>query len=331
MFSRFPNFFDRDFAVGSFLPALLFLLAVVWLGGIYDLLPRTIALFFAPTDRVTVLLDTTLLIIVAWLLGVVLLTLNRDIIRVLEGYFKWNPLRLGISGQRRRYRRYQQQLHTLATNYHALPHHDTHAAEKLLRERSQVLARQAESFPNQEEWVLPTSFGNIIRAFEVYPYRMYGIDVIPGWSRLLAVVPESYQRLIDHEKSLVDFWVNVCLLSALYGVGYIFWLGYTWLITGTSVPVFFWIIALSGGIVAFAYSRAKAAAREWGEVFKATFDLYVPALRTQLMFPTPATPAAERQMWHAFSRAILYHDPDDLPTRQPPTCDQEAPSDAPHA
>ena len=327
MFGRLPHFFERDFAVGYFLPTLIFLVAVLSLGSVYDILPTTIALFISPTNQLNVLIDTTLMGIGAWLGGVVLLALNRDLIRFLEGYHWWNPLRLGIYFERGRYTSIRQEVQTLDTTYLQQCEQNTARSQDILRQRGKLLHYMVNAFPDEES-LLPTSFGNIIRAFEVYPRRMYGIDSIPGWSRVLAVVPESYQRLIDHEKSLVDFWVNVCLLSALYGVGYLFLFGYTWLISGASVPGYLWAVVMSGaiGIVWLSYTRAKAAAREWGEVFKAAFDLYVPALRTQLMFPTPATPAAERQMWHAFSRAILYHDPDDLPARQPPTCDQEAPS-----
>ena len=70
-------------------------------------------------------------------------------------------------------------------------------------------------FPDEEAWLLPTSFGNTIRAFEVYPRVMYGLDAIPGWLRILAVIPKDYRESVDNAKAQVDFWLNLWFLSIL--------------------------------------------------------------------------------------------------------------------
>src|SRR4029079_17509458 len=84
-----------------------------------------------------------------------------------------------------------------------------------------ALWRMAGDFPDDEASVLPTKFGNTIRAFEVYSRVVYGIESIYGWSRLLGVGPADYPEMMDNEKAQVDFWVNVwfesCLIVLVYG------------------------------------------------------------------------------------------------------------------
>ena len=75
-------------------------------------------------------------------------------------------------------------------------------------------------YPDDEFWLLPTSFGNSIRAFEVYSRIMYGIDAIEGWSRLLAVIPTEYLEKINDSKANVAFWVNNLFLGGLAFLGY---------------------------------------------------------------------------------------------------------------
>src|SRR5712692_4078105 len=73
----------------------------------------------------------------------------------------------------------------------------------------------AERFPPEEDQLLPTAFGNTIKAFETYPDVMYGFDAIEGWTRLLAVIPKDYRELIETTKAETDFWVNLWFISLL--------------------------------------------------------------------------------------------------------------------
>ena len=54
-------------------------------------------------------------------------------------------------------------------------------------EHPKRLRYAVENFPDDIEWVLPTRLDNLIRAFEVYPRVVYGLDSIPAWPRLQAV------------------------------------------------------------------------------------------------------------------------------------------------
>lgn len=162
-------------------------------------------------------------------------------------------------------------------------------------------------FPDDERWLLPTSFGNTIRAFEVYSRIMYGIDAIPGWYRLLGVVPDHFRKFIEESEAQVNFWINICLLGSIIIIEYIALSLFT-----TSVP-FLWIPAIAGMVVFIAFAKARNAAVEWGNWVKSAFDIYLFDLRKRLSLPEASNPAEEIQLWNKFSRAVIYNKTEDLP------------------
>jgi hypothetical protein len=157
--------------------------------------------------------------------------------------------------------------------------------------------------------LLPTSFGNAVRAFEVYPRVMYGLDDISGWNRLVAVIPEGFLSQIDSAKSVVDFWLNVIVLS------FIFCIEYVVLVIHGQQLVAIWM-PLAAVIVAwFAYSRSKAAVINWGDLVKASFDVFLPKLLEAMQLAQPADKSQEREIWFDFSQATIYRHPAKLPMR----------------
>jgi hypothetical protein len=92
MFSKLPDLFERNFAVGFFLPIIAFLAASVCLLDGCGLLQTLWVMDTA--SQFGVLVGTTFIGLVSWLGGVFLLVTNRAMIRFLEGYGRFNPLRL---------------------------------------------------------------------------------------------------------------------------------------------------------------------------------------------------------------------------------------------
>src|SRR5438445_636590 len=100
MFAELPKLLARDFAIGSFLPSIVFLVAM-WavtksagLGG-----------DFLVSMEATSPVGTTLIVLVSWLFAVALAAMNRLIYRLLEGYGTLNPLRPLIFIERYRFRK----------------------------------------------------------------------------------------------------------------------------------------------------------------------------------------------------------------------------------
>lgn len=299
MFSELPKLLGRDFAIGFFLPAALFVAACLGLDRAFpSAFPR---LDGVPTD----VLGAAALLFATWMWAVLLLALNRSLQRLLEGYGGLNPFRLLAPLEKRRLARLTARIDQLD----AAIRKDPDAARALNAERGELMRRRVKEFP-EERHLLPTRFGNILRAFESYPRLMYGLDDIPGWLRLLAVVPKDYRGLVNDAKSLTDFWMNLHLQSFVLVIVY----GAAAAVTRSiEIP---WFPILFLAVAWLALRRARVAALEWGEMVKAAYDVFLPRLRTSMQFPAPATPAEEEKLWKQFSTAVIYRHPDYLPPRE---------------
>lgn len=305
MFSELPKLLDRDFAVGYFLPFASFISANIVLINLFGLFPSLLA--FLGSE---ILLGTTIIGLISWLGGIILLVANRSIIRILEGYGRYNPFKFFHRLEIRRYKRLQSSISELDDEYKKYLSDGTEFPQELRTRRNKLLKESAERFPDHESWLLPTALGNIIRAFEVYPRVMYGIDAIKGWERLIAVVPKDYRELIDAAKTQVDFWINFSSLSAILLIEYILLL----LMANQILALWF---PLTLVIIQFVFvSRSLSSAIGWGELVKSSFDMFLPELHMKLGFETPENRAAERLQWQKFSQAIIYRLPDALPDRK---------------
>jgi hypothetical protein len=168
--------------------------------------------------------------------------------------------------------------------------------------------------------VLPTRFGNAIRAFEVYPRDIYGADGVAIWLRLASVMPKQFADQIQDTRSQIDFLINCCFFSAI-----IAFLGLSrtiysasWhdldLYTTTGVHAFissidkFWLWWAAGGAVAtyVFYRWAVTCVPAWGDLVMSAFDCYLPELAGQLGFELPTTEAERLRFWTTFSLQLIY-------------------------
>lgn len=307
MFGELPKLFDRDFVIGYFLPMALFLVATLSLMAGYNLLPPLLSIVSQPT-QLDLLLGTTLLGVASWLGAVVLLLLNRGLLRVIEGYGQFNPARLLRPLTLRSYKRLISERDTLKAQVDVYIAKGQDIPRETHTRLNTLLAKAAEQFPDREDLVLPTMFGNILRSFEIYPRAMYGIGGVIGWNRLLAVVPDKYRQQIDASKAEMDCWINLMVLSALFVVEYTSFAIYD------GSPRMLWILLLALFLVPLAYWRARSAAIEWGDMMKASFDVFLPELSEKLHF-APGQGITERQIWQGFSQAVRFRMPDRFPPR----------------
>jgi hypothetical protein len=187
---------------------------------------------------------------------------------------------------------------------------------ELARLRLELLAR----YPTDEAHVLPTAFGNVLRAFEVYPREVYGADAIPVWLRLAAVVPKDHAAQVNGARAQVDCFVNIAFLA--FGLVLAALVGAAVHTIGAAMddgaaaaagdPP--WVRQAVAAAVAFAvsllsYRWAVARAAAWGEAVKAAFDCYLPALIGQLGYAVPPTEAERRAFWEQFNDRMLYRYP----------------------
>jgi hypothetical protein len=227
----------------------------------------------------------------------------------MEGYGRFNPAHLFSFIEKLRFKNLLEEISKLDAQYRLFEGQEMECPPKLSSQYSKLMFERVQRFPDEEGWLLPTSFGNTIRAFEVYSRLMYGLDMIPGWYRLLTVIPDQWRDLIDSAKANVDFWVNIHILSLIILIEFI------GIMVFTPQLEFWWGPVIVLGVSILAYERAKRAAVNWGEYVKSAFDVFLPELRRKMHFPSPATKEEEKSLWAKFSQAIIYARPECMPDR----------------
>lgn len=73
-------------------------------------------------------------------------------------------------------------------------------------------------YPLDDNQIVPTRFGNAIRAFETYGKTRFNMDSQILWHELLAVSPKYLQMEIESARSSVDFFVAMFYMSISFGV-----------------------------------------------------------------------------------------------------------------
>lgn len=296
MFSELPKLLDRNFALGYLIPA------AVLLGGTLHLLvafgrlaPATVTRFLEHSPW----LGAAGVVVSSWLLGLILVAANRFLVRLREGYLLpgWlaEPLR---RRQKRRWSDLRTRIRDLHAERKRAPKDRRVGVDKSLTTLAAKLARE---FPDREVWLLPTAFGNALRAFEIYPRLLYGAESTVVWPRLLAIASDSQRALIDQAKAKVDLWVNLGAVVPLLLVEYVV---LAVLAVRVEAPLFLLAAVVAIPIISWAASQS---ALSWGSVVKATFDVYLPELREKLGLPRPHSRAEERAVWGGFSQAVLFH------------------------
>lgn len=302
MFSGIPDLFDKNFAIGYLIPSLALLLGIQALLSAFGIvsLPE-------PLTDTNPIVGTAVVVLLGWLVGIVLAATNRDIIRVLEGYGANNPLQVLLEREKQIFRKLDARIKALEGRYADLDEQEKDQLNELYQER-------VSSFPDQEKWLLPTSFGNAIRAFEVYPRLMYGVDSIALWPRLLAVIPPEYQEQLDDAKAHMDFWLNLGVITQLLLLASIGMRVYDFYKKIPVIEVLFWLlVGLEILLLVLFHYRAKRSAMGWGQTVKSAFDIYLPDLAAKLGLKVPGTRAGQKAMWENYGIAILYARDDYLP------------------
>lgn len=300
MFSSITKIADKNFVIGFLLPVVL--ATVVFLFLFRD--TTTFEPIYESTFGQTALPDLTLLALAITAIAILLMLLNRGLYRMLEGYV-W-PLKREKAAETYRTILSGDQSE-IAQEWSAVKN-KTHAAPAEFYERWRELLLR---FPNRPDLVLPTRFGNAIRAFETYSHHNYGAESIALWLRLLAVVPKEFMAVIDDARARVDFFVNTWFLAIVVASLSLarFVLGLTATTPAELSPVFPAVGVFAVLVAWGAYEGAVAAARAWGESVKTAFDLYLPKLANQLGYELPATAAERKRFWEAVTTMVFYWDP----------------------
>jgi hypothetical protein len=83
--------------------------------------------------------------------------------------------------------------------------------------RRNIAEDKLAKYPMDDAQIVPTRFGNAIRAFETYGQTRFNIDSQTLWHELIAVTPKYIESEIDSARSSVDFFVALLYLSIFFG------------------------------------------------------------------------------------------------------------------
>ena len=238
--------------------------------------------------------------------------LNIPIVRLYEGY-PWRRSRVGRWCIRRGQERLDRAILLNNRVKAARPilkanHANANLLAQLQLRRTWLSVLIGSGLPSRNQ-ILPTRFGNTVKSFEEYPAHQYGMDAVTLWPRIIAVTPKDYLGALDDARTSMSFFLNCSFLSALtlavlLLAGLEFRRPFCDGLTFSS-----WALEIVGLALAswLFYIGSVGRAAAWGEIVKSTFDLYRWDLLKQLGHSQkPRTRDAERKIWTAISRQIIY-------------------------
>jgi hypothetical protein len=305
MLTSLPKLADRSFVLGTFIPTMLFAVALLLE---FNDRPESADLLQALAKKDFG--QAIYLLFAVWACAVFVLMLNYPIYRFLEGYMfpSWlaEPLK---NNAKYRHKKYMEDIEAIYRQYERQQFLVPEEEKKysLLRQKRFIW------MPSMTSDILPTRFGNAIKAFEVYPRDIYGADAITIWLRLTSVIPRAFNDVINNVRSQIDFLVNCCFFAFIVSIVGVCRVissvdmtsGLLGVIHSIKLIWVFW--ALGGALASYAFYRwAVTYVPRWGDLVRSAFDCYLPALAAQLGFVLPATEAERRVFWTTFSQQSIY-------------------------
>lgn len=244
--------------------------------------------------------DVGLLAVAVLVIAALLLPLQLQLVRTLEGYWGQGRVARWLSGPfLRRHRKVRARLADraqLAPGATTVPE-EAAVADQLLRAR----------YPREP--LLPTALGNALRAAERRAGRRYGLDAVVLWPRLYPLVDERQRTVLEDRRDQLDLAARMTATFALAGV---VTFGLLW-----RYPAW-WVFPLAVlALSALSYRAATASAIAYGESLDIAFDLHRFDLLTALHLPLPVDNASEREQNQRLSTWLRQGGPPPASYRHP--------------
>lgn len=328
MTDAFTNYLEKlgsNFLVSSMVPssALVITSVLVFDPGL------TILAAFSTLDDIPRLIVLGLMVaIMTIIIGFTLTALNTYILKMFEGYVKPFPFRFLYIKSRRKH---------LQKAYNRMQHRDK--LEEKVRELKKYVKKDPAWKPVFEEWkarhykaaaeyglsypedlddVMPSRFGNTLKAAENYPGERYGFDGVQFWPRLVHVIDPKYKLSIDSTRNELSFLVNMAVLSAVFaflcvlaifismwavtgaGTNPGIYLGFAWL-----TLKYLFLAVLGFGSCYFFYNASIFSVGSFGLMIRSSFDLFRLDLLKKLGVERPKDSIEEFDTWNDLNELIV--------------------------
>jgi hypothetical protein len=227
--------------------------------------------------------------------------LQHPLTRLLEGYPLARARKLPVLGKLYawRLRHWQQVFDRLAAALDGPAGPDRTAAARRLHT----------CFPARRDLLLPTEFGNVLRAFETHPRLRYGLDGIAIWPRVAMLFNDTEKAEVEEASADVQFFTNLMVVTVLAGL--LLAVDAAAHADGAGHGVLYVAIGLAAtaALSAIWWRAAISAARRWGSPVRAAFDLHRLELYERLGVKTPQTAAEEQVVGTAVNRLLMFAEP----------------------
>lgn len=170
--------------------------------------------------------------------------------------------------------------------------------------------RLVAGYPGEEDDVMPTRLGNVLRRYERLAGCQYGLDAVDVLPLVTLVAHKERVEYLSDQRESLDLAVRMCATSLL---GAIIAMAALW-----RHGPWFLLALLPYGIAYISYRGAVVVAHEYGSAMSTIIDLDRFELYKQLRMPLPASTRAEQEM-NAQLLKLLRHNPNvDLQYAHPP-------------
>lgn len=147
------------------------------------------------------------------------------------------------------------------------------------REASVEVRRFPLDSKGEREVQRPSRLGNLIKAFETHPDRIYGMDAAFYWYRIWIILDKELREELDNRQAVAD---SAIYTSCAFYVNAFLWMIYAFLSSIGLLLVKNPFRASSSWLLAFiflwvgyrVYRMSIYPQTQYGEVFKSIFDIY---------------------------------------------------------
>lgn len=159
-------------------------------------------------------------------------------------------------------------------------------------------------YPREEDRIMPTGMGNVLRAAEDYSKTVYGMDSVFWWPRLWFLLPDLVREEVNGSLipivALLNF-TSLIVIEAILGSAYLKYEGFSWQA---------WLVLLAGLVLLsfFSYLAAVKQAMVYGNKIRAAIDLYRFDLLKAMHQRLPETLDEEVELWNKLTRWAYTYD-----------------------
>ena len=321
VFTSYLEKLGANFLVAAMVPSLAFVIAIIL---VFDPILNIPALFEDQSGVYQLIGLSLLLAIPTIIIGFTLTALNTYILKLFEGYVFWRRFPFMRAAHQRKANRLilrQEALKRrieIVESYGAQTNRTKRVLLRLRKQYYLVSADYDHSYPPSQDEILPTRFGNILKASESYPNTRYGIDGVEFWPRLIHVIPPEYQQSIDGTRNELSFLVNMSILAIVFFLLCILAIFYTFagpaLRTSTIPPEFvgfgntirYSLAGLLALTINIGFNRASVySVGAFGMMVRSAYDLFRLDLLEKFRLQVPENSVDEFHKWKNLNELIV--------------------------